>query len=109
MQQNSFFMLPNKHRRSEKIPHSDILYLEAATNYTLIHLQNGKVKVSPKTLLFHINNSLNKSFVRIHRAFCVNKDYIQNYDKKENANMIMLTGGIELAVSRRKKRALLEY
>ena len=106
MQQNPFFTLPNRHRKSEKIPYSDILYLEAATNYTLIHLQNGKVKLSPKTLLFHVNNSLNESFIRIHRAFCVNKDYIQTYNGKENAHKILLKGGIELTVSRRKKRAL---
>ena len=108
MRKNSYFMLPNRHRKSEKIPYSDILYLEAATNYTLIHLQNGMVKVSTKTLLFHVNNSLNESFVRIHRAFCINRDYIQNYNQKENANMLYLRGGIELTVSRRKKRALLE-
>ena len=107
MQENPYFMLPNRHRKSEKIAYSDILYLEAAINYTLIHLQSGKVKVSPKTLLFHVNNSLNKSFVRIHRAFCVNRDYIQNYNEKDNANTLLLRGGIELTVSRRKKRALL--
>ena len=108
MQDAPYFMLPNRNRKSEKIPYSEILYLEASTNYTLIHLQCGKVKVSPKTLLFHIKNSLNNSFIRIHRAFCVNRDYIQNYDEKENANILLLRGGIELAVSRRKKRVLLE-
>ncbi len=108
MQETPYFMLPNRNRKSEKIHYSDILYLEAATNYTLIHLQSGKVKVSPKTLLFHVNNSLNESFVRIHRAFCVNRDYIQNYNQKENANILLLRGGIELTVSRRKKRALLK-
>ena len=108
MQENPYFMLPNRNRKSEKIPFSDILYLEAATNYTLIHLQSGKVKVSPKTLLFHVNNSLDNSFIRIHRAFCVNQAHIQNYNEKENANMLLLRGGIELAVSRRKKGALLK-
>lgn len=108
MPENPYFILPNRHRKSEKIAYSDIIYLEAATNYTLIHLQSGKVKISPKTLLFHVNNSLNESFVRIHRAFCVNRDYIQNYSKNENASMLLLRGGIELTVSRRKIKALLE-
>jgi DNA-binding LytR/AlgR family response regulator len=108
MQETPYFMLPNRHRKSEKIPYSEILYLEASVNYTLIHLQGGKVKVSPKTLLFHVNNSLNESFIRIHRTFCVNRNYIQNYDEKNEANILQLMGGIELAVSRRKKRFLLK-
>lgn len=106
MQETLYFMLPNRNRKSEKILYSDILYLEASINYTLIHLHNGKVKVSPKTLLFHVNNSLNKSFIRIHRTFCVNREYIQNYDKKQKANILLMKGGIELTVSRRKQRTL---
>jgi DNA-binding LytR/AlgR family response regulator len=109
MQETQYFMLPNKNRKSEKIPYSDIIYLEASVNYTLIHLQNGVVKVSPKTLLFHVNNSLNESFVRIHRTFCVNKNYIQNYDEKNEANILQLSSGIKLAVSRRKKRFLQKH
>lgn len=108
MQETSYFMLPNRNRKSEKIPYSDIIYLEASVNYTLIHLQSGKIKVSPKTLLFHVNNSLNESFIRIHRTFCVNRNYIQHYDEKNEANILQLMGGIKLAVSRRKKRFLLK-
>jgi DNA-binding LytR/AlgR family response regulator len=109
MSENPYFMLPNSHRKSEKIPYSEILYLEARVNYTLIHLQNGKVKISPKTLLFHVNNSLNDSFIRIHRTFCVNVNYIQDYDKKNEASSLLVRGGIKLAVSRRRKRFLRAY
>lgn len=108
MKDNTCLLLPNKHRKFERIPYSEILYLEGNINYTLIHLQGGKVKISPRTLLFHINNSLNESFIRIHRAFCVNKDYIQDYNEKENANVLLLKSGIQLAVSRRKRNVLLE-
>jgi DNA-binding LytR/AlgR family response regulator len=108
MKDNTCLLLPNKHRKFEKIPYSEILYLEGNINYTLIHLQSGKVKISPRTLLFHVNNSLNESFIRIHRAFCVNKDYIQDYNEKENANVLLLKSGIQLAVSRRKRSVLLE-
>ena len=76
-------------------------------NYTLIHLKGGQVKLSPRTLLFHVNNSLNESFVRIHRAFCVNKEYIEDYDEKVNASVLLLKSGVQLAVSRRKRYVLL--
>jgi DNA-binding LytR/AlgR family response regulator len=107
MQNSSCFLLPNKHRKFEKIPYSDILYLEGNINYTLIHLKDGQVKLSPRTLLFHVNNSLNESFLRIHRAFCVNKEHIEHYDGKENAYSLKLKTGIKLAVSRRKRHVLL--
>ena len=102
----TYFSLPNKHRKIEKIPYSEILYLEAKMNYTLIHLENGKVKISTKTMLFHLNNNLNESFLRIHRTFCVNKSHIESYDKELNANVLQVKGGTQLAVSRRKMRVL---
>jgi DNA-binding LytR/AlgR family response regulator len=107
MQSSSYFLLPNKHRKFEKIPYSEILYLQGNINYTLIHLKNGQVKISPRTLLFHVNNSLNESFIRIHRAFCVNKEHIEHYDEKESGHFLKLKTGVQLAVSRRKRHVLL--
>ncbi|MES2520868.1 MAG: LytTR family transcriptional regulator DNA-binding domain-containing protein [Bacteroidota bacterium] len=103
-----YFLLPNKYRQFEKIPYSDILYLQSNSNYTLIHLQDGTVKISTKTLLFHVKNTLNDNFIRIHRTFCVNKSHVENYDKKENVDFLLLRGGIQLAISRRKRRELLK-
>ena len=107
MQNNHYLSLPNKHRKLEKIDYSDILYLQSIRNYTLIHLQDGTVKMSTKTMLFHINHCLNDNFIRIHRTFCVNKYHIQNFDKKENVDSLFLKGGIQLAISRRKRSDIL--
>lgn len=107
MQNNHYLLLPNKHRKLEKIDYSDILYLQSIRNYTLIHLQDGTVKMSTKTMLFHINHCLNDHFIRIHRTYCVNKYHIQNFDKKENVDSLFLKGGIQLAISRRKRSDIL--
>ena len=106
MNTQTFFPLPNKRRKIERIDYADIIYLEGNSNYTLIHLQDGQVKVSPRTLLYHINNSLNESFIRIHRAYCVNKSFIKEYDKKISPQFLLMNGGLKLAVSRRKKKSL---
>jgi DNA-binding LytR/AlgR family response regulator len=105
-----FFLLPNRQRRNDKIPFDDILYLEGNVNYTLIHLQNGKVKLSPRTLLYHIQHSLNDSFVRVHRAFCVNKKHVQETQMIDIkcVTHIFLKNGKQLSVSRRKRKALYE-
>ena len=102
----TFFPLPNKRRKIERIDYADIIYLEGNSNYTLIHLQSGQVKVSPRTLLYHINNTLNESFIRIHRAYCVNKSFIKEYDQKISPQFLLMNGGLKLAVSRRKKKSL---
>jgi DNA-binding LytR/AlgR family response regulator len=104
--EQTIFYLPNKRKKFEKINYSDIIYLEGCINYTLIHLKNGQVKISPRTLLYHIQRSLNESFIRIHRAFCINKTYLETYDAVQTPQYLYLQGGIRLAVSRRKRKAL---
>ena len=104
MSQINYLTLPNKFRKSEKIPLSEILYLEANFNYTLVHLQNGIVRLSAQTLLFHEINYLDDSFIRIHRTFCVNKNHIQKYDDRN----LWVEGGRKLAISRRKRKNILQ-
>ena len=108
MKNNNYLTLPNKFRKSEKIPLVEIVYLEANQNYTLIHLLNGRVRLSAQTLLFHVNNYLDDSFIRIHRAFCVNKNYIQSIDQLDYPNYLLLNGGAKLSISRRLKKNLVQ-
>lgn len=105
---NTYFPLPHRKGKPQKIQYSDILYLEGSINYTLIHLQNGKVMVSPRTLLYHIQQSLNDSFIRIHRAFCVNTQYIKGV-VNDDANYLLLEGNVKLAISRRRGKVFRDY
>ena len=107
MQKNTYLTLPNKFRKSEKIPLTEIVYLEANQNYTLIHLQNGNVRLSAQTLLFHVNNYLDESFIRIHRTFCVNKNHIESFDKPNYPKYLLLNGGTKLSISRRQRKNLI--
>lgn len=108
MQHDYPFFVINKKRKFDKIPYTEILYLEGKINYTLVHLKSGKVKVSARTLKFHIEHSLNDSFWRIHRSFCVNSKYIGHYDEVQNPSFLLLKSGEKLAVSRRMKHVLFE-
>ncbi len=100
---NIFLNLPSR-KNVDKISFADIIYLESSSNYTIIHLQNGKKKLSSRTMLYHIQNSLDSNFVRIHRAYCVNRNFILNYDYKLDPEIVQLATGKSLAVSRRKQR-----
>ena len=105
MQEYNFFLLPNKNKRFDKIPYSEITHLEGHINYTFIHLRSGKIKISPRTLRYHEIHSLNEEFLRIHRAFSVNKNYIQGFESEKN-DYLLLIGGVRLSVSRRRKKCL---
>ncbi len=108
--ENPFLLLPSRHNGIEKIAKNDILYLEGDLNYTIIHLVNGSKKVSSRTLGFHIQNSLNASFIRIHKAFCVNKTYILKGRNKYffDTDQVELENGLLLNVARRRKKILQE-
>lgn len=108
MEQNYPFFVINKKRKFDKIPYAEIIYLEGKINYTLVHLKSGKTKLSARTLKFHIEHSLNDSFWRIHRSFCVNSKYIEQYDEELNQGFLLLKSGAKLAVSRRMKHVLFE-
>jgi DNA-binding LytR/AlgR family response regulator len=107
MTNTNCLILPNKSRKAEKIPLEEILYLEANLNYTIIHLKDGKVKLSAHTLLHHVNNYLDESFIRIHRAFCVNKNHIESFDKPQLPKYLLLNGGTKLTISRRQRKKII--
>ena len=105
--QEPCFRLATLRRKFLKIPYRDILYLEGRINYTLIHLSNGNIKLSPRTLLYHVQNSLDDSFIRIHRAFCVNKLHIESTVMEEKFKAhVQLDNGKQLAISRRRRKNL---
>lgn len=88
----------NRHK-IDVIPVGEILYIEAEDDYVMIHTGNGKY-LKEKTMKFmeaHLDPS---RFVRIHRSFIVNADYIQRleiYEKESYA--VLLKNGKSLKAS----------
>lgn len=88
------------------VPFSEILYVNAQSNYTSICLANGKKILSSKHLNFYAEK-LNSSFVRIHRSYIVNFDYVTKVSKSENE--VKLRNGHCLPISRSRKGAILDF
>lgn len=84
----------------------DILYCEANSNYTNIHLVNRPGILASKPLLEYETLLQDSGFVRVHKSFLVNLDHIKEYIKGEGGSLI-LSNGKEVEVSRRKKEELL--
>lgn len=94
--------------KTEYVLLNDIIYLKADNNYTTIQLANSKIYVA-KTLKEYEEMlcSPDLPFMRVHKAYIVNTDFISNVNKGET-NTIQLKNNSNLEISRRKKQELFE-
>jgi two-component system, LytTR family, response regulator len=95
---NNYLLL---HKNQIKVHLSDIILLHGETNYTHLHLQNGKKITIPRTLKDFEMMLSNHHFYRIHRGFMINKDHMKSY------NMVLgevsLSNDYKIIASRRRK------
>ncbi|MCW3072909.1 MAG: two component transcriptional regulator, LytTR family [Bacteroidetes bacterium] len=101
-------LVVNTKTKTDYIPISDILYLKADGNYTLIHTGSAKIHVA-KTLKEYDEMlcSNDSTFLRIHKACIINTDYVKQLNRGESSTVLM-SNGISLEISRRKKQELSE-
>ena len=79
----------------------DLMYLEADSNYTILHL-SGLNKIVASRSLGEFEGILeNSSFFRIHKSTIINLNYLKAYSSYEG-NFAELIDGTMLNISRRK-------
>lgn len=84
----------------------DILYCEADSNYTFVHLTNNKKLYSAKTLKDFDQLLGQTEFCRIHQSFLINLNHLKKYYRGDGGYVEMINGA-SLNVSRSKKEELL--
>lgn len=67
----------------------DIAYLEAFDNYSFVFDKNGEKRLCDYSLLF-LQERLGENFLRIHRKYIVNSDYIKQVKAQANARYLIL-------------------
>jgi two-component system LytT family response regulator len=80
---------------------SELMYLQADSNYTILHLSGlNKIVVTRSLCDFEklINNPM---FFRIHKSTIINLNYLKAYSSYQG-NFAELTDGTRLSISRRK-------
>lgn len=92
----------------EVIEMTNILYCKADNNYTEIFLIDSHKKLVSKTLKYFENILSESGFVRIHKSYMVNVNYIKTY-KKGKGGTIVLTNDKELSVAPSRKAKLLSF
>ena len=84
--------------KETKINVSDVLYLEALKNYTIINTKNNKHRVLLNIGLLLKDENFH-SFIRVHRGYAVQKHFI----KKFSSNEIVLDDATLIPVGRNYK------
>lgn len=86
-----------------KVTISEILYLEALKNYTVLNTKSKKHKVLINIGLLLKDENF-QSFVRVHRGFAVQKHFVERYNSQE----IILNNNCSIPVGRSYKEILNE-
>ncbi|MCX6243807.1 MAG: LytTR family DNA-binding domain-containing protein [Bacteroidetes bacterium] len=80
---------------------SDIMYLQADSNYTILHLSGLNKIIATRSLCEFENMLMHPAFFRIHKSTIINMNYLHAYSSYEG-NFAELTDGTRLSISRRK-------
>lgn len=80
---------------------SDIIYLEADSNYTTLHLNGIKKIVATRTLGDFEKILDQPEFFRIHKSILINLNYLKAYSSFQG-NTVTLQDGTSLNISRRR-------
>ncbi len=80
---------------------SEIMYLQADSNYTIIHLSGLNKIVSTRSMGDYEKILSAPGFFRIHKSTIINMDFLQGFSSYEG-NFAKLSDGTQLSISRRK-------
>lgn len=80
---------------------SDIMYLEADSNYTILHLSGLKKIVATRTMGDFEKILDPATFFRIHKSIIININYLKAYSSYQG-NFVALNDGTSLSISRRR-------
>ncbi|MGL5890404.1 MAG: LytR/AlgR family response regulator transcription factor, partial [Bacteroidia bacterium] len=81
---------------------SDIIYLEADTNYTIFHFLRNKDYTASRNLAFFENQLPAPDFFRSHNSYLIHLRYVERYIKGDGG-YVEMPDGRQLEVSRKKK------
>ena len=84
----------------------DIIYCEAASNYTYIYTTSQRKIIVSKTLADFENNLDPQHFIRTHKSYTVNINSVQRYSNVDGGDLV-LKNGKTIPVARRKKEEVL--
>jgi two-component system LytT family response regulator len=90
----------------EYLPLEEIEYLEADGSYVQIYCANNRSKTVSKNLkYFEAALGDSPNFIRPHRSFLVNRQYVTGFSKSDGG-FLVLKRNVQIPVSRERKQAI---
>jgi len=84
-----------------------IIYFKAAGNYTEIYLTGGTKILTSLTLKKYAEYVPDGVFMRVHQSYLIQREKITKVKLVDN--VIILSNGLEVPVSRNNKKTLIDY
>ena len=72
----------------------------------MVYLSKDRLHYVSKPLIY-LENLMNDGFVRVHKSYLINIEYLEAY-KNKDGGYAELQGGFTVPVSRRKKKSLIQ-
>ncbi len=89
------------------VPLADIIYCESDGNYTKVEVNNNQHYIISKTLREIQEILEEREFLRVHRQYIINLNYIKKYVKGEG-NYLVLQNNVTIPISRSHKEKLIQ-
>lgn len=103
-QKGNNMLLTLNHKTSSKVFINSVILIEGNVNYTKFHMKEGQQRVVAHTIKFFEAHLETHGFLRVHRAFMINPNYVKTYDSEQN--IITMVNGQRATISRRRKSVL---
>ena len=97
-------LLVLNHKTSSKVLINSVILIKGDINYTKFYLEGGKEKTVAHSLKFFENHLETHGFLRVHRAFIINPNYVKAYNSEQE--FLTMTNGQIANISRRRKGVL---
>lgn len=95
------------YKTSRKVLIKDVIFLKGNINYSTVYLENGKTKMLSHTLKFYEEFLSAHGFLRVHRAFLINPNFVMGYCEKKE--IVEMKNGHQANISRRRKGAMKDF
>ncbi len=91
-------------KTSSKVLIENVVMMRAYINYTVLYMKDGSTKLVTRTIKYFESSLESHGFIRIHRSYIINPKYIVGQDSE--TDMLLMSNGQEVVISRRKKRIM---
>lgn len=104
LQKGNNALLILNHKTSSKVFIDSVILIKANVNYSTFYMNGGTKKTVAHSIKFFEPYLETRGFLRVHRAFMINPNYVKAYNSEEE--VLTMTNGQIATISRRRRGVL---